>query len=113
MKKLTVLVLALILCLVLVACGPDRQPAIDAFNDAKDAFNELANEINADIDSYDPEVVQIMNEMSAMLEEYRERLESSDAITQEELDAMIEKFADVEEWVKLAKEDLNDGVDEN
>ena len=37
MKKFVALILAIVLCLSLVACGgPDKQPAIDAFNAAVD-----------------------------------------------------------------------------
>ena len=68
MKRLIALALTIIMCLSFVACaGPDRQPAIDAFNKAKDAFNEVATTINADIDSYADEVISTMTEMANVL----------------------------------------------
>lgn len=110
MKKLIALALAMILCLALVACGgPDRQPAIDAFNKAKDAFNEVANTINADIEAYDPELVDAMIEMAGVLEEHKARLESDEEISQEQLDAMIEWYGTVEEWVEEYKAEYEAG----
>ena len=110
MKKLIALALAMILCLALVACGgPDRQPAIDAFNKAKDAFNEVANTINADIEAYDPELVDAMIEMAGVLEDHKARLESDEEISQEQLDAMIEWYGTVEEWVEEYKAEYEAG----
>lgn len=106
MKKLIALVLALILCLSLVACGPDRQPAIDAFNKAKDSFNEVANAINADIESYDPEVIETMNGIADAMEQNRKRLESDEDLTQEQLDEIMKWCEEVDDWVKMAKADL-------
>ena len=107
MKKFIALVLTVIMCLSLVACGgPDRQPAIDAFNKAKDAFNEVAVMINADIESYADEVVDTMSEMAGVLEQHKELLEGEGELTQETLDEMIAWYADVEEWVADVKAEL-------
>jgi len=107
MKKLITIVLAAVMCLALVACGgPDRQPAIDAFNKAKDAFNEVATVINADIESYDEEVIDTMIEMSEVLEQHKALLEGEDELTQEKLDEMIAWYGEVEEWVDAVKADL-------
>lgn len=109
MKKLISLVLALVLCLALAACAADRQPAIDAFNHAKDGFNEVANIINADIEAYDEEVIEVMTEMANTLELHKQRLEGDEELTQEQLDEMIAWYADVEEWVASVKEELEVG----
>lgn len=107
MKKLIALVLALVLCLAVAACGgPDRQPAIDAFNKARDAFNEVATVINADIEAYDEEVITTMTEMANLLEEHRQVLEGNEELTQEKLDEMLAWYGEVETWVASVKADL-------
>ena len=107
MKKLIALLMALVLSLSLVACGgPDKQPAIDAFNKASTAFDGVAAIINADIEAYDPEVIETMTEMANVLTQHKELLESDQELTQEKLDEMIAWYADVEEWVDSIKADL-------
>ena len=108
MKKLITLVLALVMCLSLVACGggPDKQPAIDAFNQAKDSFNAVAAEINKEPDAYAQEVIDTMIEMANLLEEHGTLLSSDEELSQEQLDEMIAWYADVEEWVADVKADL-------
>ena len=54
MKKITSLLLVLVMCVSLVACGGvDKQPAIDAFNKASTAYDEVATIINENPDAYD------------------------------------------------------------
>ena len=108
MKKLITLVLTLVMCLSLVACGggPDKQPAIDAFNQAKDSFNAVAAEINKEPDAYAQEVIDTMIEMANLLEEHGTLLSSDEELSQEQLDEMIAWYADVEEWVVDVKADL-------
>ena len=107
MKKVLSLALVLALCLSLAACfGPDRQPAIDAFNEAKDAFNEVANIINANPEAYDAEVITTMNEMASVLEMHKAALEGTDELTQEKLDEMIAWYDSVIEWANALKLDM-------
>ena len=107
MKKVTSLLLALIMCLSLVACGgPDKQPAIDAFNKASDAYDEVATIINENPDAYDQEVIDTLNEMADVLIQHKELLESGDEIEQEKLDEMIAWYGDVEAWVADVKAEL-------
>ena len=93
MKKLLALFTALVMCLSIVACGVDKQPAIDAFNSANTAFTEIANAVNADPDSFDEELIDVMIEMSGLLSE----------LTEEDIAAMVEWFATVEAWVDEVK----------
>lgn len=110
MKKAISLFLALVLCLSLVACGgPDRQPAIDAFNKTSDAFNKMANTINANIDAYDQEDIDTLNEMADVLEEHRKLLEGDEELTQEKLDEMIAWYGQVEDWIKTVQAELDAG----
>ena len=107
MKKIVGLLLIMAICVSLVACGgADKQPAIDAFNKAKDSFNSVAAVINADPDSYDEEVINTMIDMANVLKEHGDLLSSSEAIEQEQLDEMIAWYADVEEWVANVKAEL-------
>jgi ABC-type transporter Mla subunit MlaD len=87
MKKLISLSLALVMCLSLVACGgesapaapsgADKQPAIDAFNATSTVFDELANEINANIDVIPQDLVDAMTDMASLLTEYKELLKQA------------------------------------
>ena len=107
MKKITSLLLAFIMCMSLVACGgPDKQPAIDAFNKASDAYDEVATVINENPDAYDQEVIDTLNEMADVLIQHKELLESGDEIEQEKLDEMIAWYGDVEAWVADVKAEL-------
>ena len=107
MKKITSLLLALIMCMSLVACGgSDNQPAIDAFNKASDAYDEVATIINENPDAYDQEVIDTLNEMADVLIQHKELLESGDEIEQEKLDEMIAWYGDVEAWVADVKAEL-------
>lgn len=107
MKKITSLFLVLIMCMSLVACGgPDKQPAIDAFNKASDAYDEVATIINENPDAYDQEVIDTLNEMADVLIQHKELLESGDEIEQEKLDEMIAWYGDVEAWVADVKAEL-------
>ena len=107
MKKITSLLLALIMCMSLVACGgPDKQPAMDAFNKTSNAFNEVAAVINENPDAYDQEVIDAMVEMANLLNQHKELLESDTEIDEEQLNEMIAWYGTVDEWVAAAKEEL-------
>ena len=107
MKRITSLLLALIMCMSLVACGgPDKQPAMDAFNKTSNAFNEVAAVINENPDAYDQEVIDAMVEMANVLNQHKELLESDTEIDEEQLNEMIAWYGTVDEWVAAAKEEL-------
>ena len=105
MKKIVAFVLALVLSLSLVACGgADKQPAIDAFNKTSAAFNEVAAIINADIESWDAESVEVMKEMASVLQQHGALLSSNQEISEESLAEMIAWYAEVDQWVASVKE---------
>lgn len=108
MKKIIALVAALVLCLSLVACGgPDKQPAIDAFNKTSTAFNAVSARINENIDMFDESNIATMQEFSDLLNQYGELLGGDQEIAQEDLDAMIEWFAEVDAWVAAVDAELD------
>ena len=110
MKKIFAAVIAMALSLCLVACGsdaPDKQPAIDAFNTANTAFTEVANKINANIDAVPEDLVDVMIDMSGLLSEYKEILESDDEIPQENLDEMIAWFDELNAWTAECSAELD------
>lgn len=114
MKRLIALALALVLCLTMVACGgeeakkgPDKQPAIDKFNETSTTFNAVAAEINANIEVFDEEVISTMTDMANLLNEYKELLSGDQEIAQEDLDAMIDWFGEVDAWVAEVKAELD------
>lgn len=109
MKKLLSLLMAMVLSVSLVACGGgvDTQPAIDAFNSASDAFNKVANEINADIDAYPQMVIDVMNEMADALNEKYELLDGDADLTEEQVTELVTAFSQVETWATDTYADLD------
>lgn len=108
MKKITTLLLVLAMSATMFGCGgPDKQPAIDAFNQTSADFNEVADAINANPDAYAQDVFDTMNEMADVLNEHQKLLDSDEEIDQEKLDQMIEWYGTVEEWVADVKEELD------
>ena len=93
MKKLISLLLALMMCISLAACGgPDKQPAIDAYN-------------NADPETY-ADYISEMNRLSGNLNQVGEALQNDDDIKQETLDQWIKVCTEVEQWATAAKAEL-------
>ena len=106
MKKLIALVLALVMCLSLVACGaPDVQPAIDSYNRCSDAYNEFVAYGNEHLDEFADEDIDYFNAIADLLNEYADKLESDTEFTQEEIDEMVEMF---DEFTVVMEEVLAD-----
>ena len=109
MKKFFALLLTLVMVLSLAACSsaPDKQPAIDAFNETSAVFNEAGAIINENADAVDPEVIATFQDMSALLNQYGELLRGDTEIEQEKLDEMTEWLSgDALEWATSAKTEL-------
>ena len=107
MKKFVGIFLVLVIMVSLVACGgPDKQPAIDAFNKTSAAFNEVSAYINQDPTAYADEVISTMTDMANLLNQYSEILAGDQTIEQEQLDEMIAWFAEVDAWVADVKAEL-------
>ena len=88
MKKFTALLLTLVLCLSMVACGssgPDKPPAI--------AWGE--------------EDIEFMNNCADVINEYGTKLDSDGELTQEEIDEMVDMFDEfngiIEEYLQEAE----------
>lgn len=116
MKKLSALLMALVMCVSLVACGGvDPQPAIDAFNSASDAYDNLVDKMNENIEAYPQDVIDVMNQMGEALLTHKETLESGEALTEEYVAELIQVCTEVEQWAKDAEAQLADlattGVD--
>lgn len=107
MKKLYAILMVMVLCVSLVACGGvDKQPAIDAFNNATTVYDKLVNEINADITAYPQELIDVMMEMSEALLENKAIMESDQELTEEQVAAMVKAFGEVETWAKETDAEL-------
>lgn len=98
-KKICAILLAMTMSFSLAACGgADTQPAIDAFNNASSEYDAVADKINAESELYTEELFTSMNEMADTLLEYKEKLESDEEFTEEEVTEMIQTFEEIENW---------------
>ena len=105
MKKTVSLLLAAILCLSLTACGgPDKQPAIDAYNGAATAVNALIEIMNADIDAY-ADYVGTVNQIVADLNEVADVLENGDP-DQDALDQLVTQCQTIEQLAVEARAEI-------
>ena len=105
MKRVIALLLALVLSLSLVACGgPDKQPAVDAYNKLAQNYNTFVEQENENLDSWAEEDIEYMNEVAAAITEYGTKLSGDTEFTQEQIDEMVEMFnefnAVIEEYLK-------------
>ena len=105
MKRVIALLLALVLSLSLVACGgPDKQPAVDAYNKLAQNYNTFVEKENENLDSWAEEDIEYMNQVADVITQYGEKLESDTEFTQEQIDEMVEMFnefnAVIEEYLK-------------
>lgn len=101
MKKLLSMILAMVMCVSLVACGGgvDKQPAIDAFNSTNTEFAALAQEVNANVDAYSDEFVDLMIEMGESIASAKDLLESDQELTEENVAELVSSLNGVKEWV--------------
>ena len=105
MMKIVALFLALVMCLSLMACGgPDKQPAVDAYNKLAQTYNTFVEQENENLDAWEEEDIEYMNQIADVITQYGEKLESDAEFTQEEIDEMVEMFdefnAVIEEYLK-------------
>ena len=105
MKRVIALLLALVLSLSLVACGgPDKQPAVDAYNKLAQNYNTFVEQENENLDSWAEEDIEYMNEVATVITEYGTKLSGDTEFTQEQIDEMVEMFNEfngvIEEYMK-------------
>ena len=107
MKKLVPLLLAAVMCLSLAACGKkaDKQPAIDAYNRAATAINEVITIINNDQETYGQYNDQ-MAEVIDILTECGKTLNGSDDLDQDTLDKLVEQCKTLEELANDVRADM-------
>lgn len=98
MKKILALVLVLAMALSFAGCGgPDRQPAIDAFNAANTAFTEVAEAVNSGAVAMEQADIDYLVELAGVIEEHKAILvDDSIELTEEKLEEMIGWYAQVE-----------------
>ena len=110
MKKFTALLLTLVLCLSMVACGssdPDKQPAIDSYNTLAENYNAFVDIANKDLSAWGEEDIEFMNNCADVINEYGTKLDSDEELTQEEIDEMVDMFDEfngiIEEYLQEAE----------
>ena len=103
-------VLALVFCLA--GCGNSKKyEAIDAFNSTSASFNDVATLINENSSAIDGDIIETFQEMSALLSQYKDILESNSEVSDEKYDEMIEWFGSLKDWTKDAKADIENMID--
>ena len=110
MKKFTALLLTLVLCLSMVACGssgPDKQPEIDSYNTLAENYNAFVDIANEDLSAWGEEDIEFMNNCADVINEYGTKLDSDEELTQEEIDEMVDMFDEfngiIEEYLQEAE----------
>ncbi len=107
MKKIITLLAAMVMCLNLVACGgPDRQPAVDAYNELAENYNKFVEIGNEHLDELSEEDIDFWNGVADVVTEYSTTLEGETELTQEELDDMVELFNELNGVIVEALEGL-------
>lgn len=100
MKKIITLLVTIVMCINLVACGGiDTQPAIDSYNTLTENYNQFVDLVNAAIDDVDPADIDFMNQLATSLDEYGTKLSDGTEFTQEEVDEMVEMFDELNDVV--------------
>lgn len=108
-KRLCAILLAMTVSLSLTACGgADTQPAIDAFNSASNAYEVVANQVNADSEAFSEELIASLNEVADSMFEYKDILESGEELTEEQVTEMIQVFEEVEAWAIETNENIDE-----
>lgn len=69
---------------------PDKQPAIDAYNELAENYNKFVEITNEDLSGWSEEDIDYMNSIADAITQYGEQLESDAELTQEQLDEMVE-----------------------
>lgn len=117
MKKVISTFVTGLLCLTMVfgltACGaPDKQPLLDSYNKAADVFNELADLVNSNSEYIDDDMFDIFNQMSDLLATYKEKAESDEELSQEQMDKMINWLDhDLTDYCKTTKDQIQKALD--
>ena len=130
MTKLVALLIAMLMTLSLAACGGsseqpaapaapatpaapaaptlDKDDAIDAFNKASSVYDALVAKINADIDAFPAELIEVMNEMADAMIEHKTILEGDQVLTEDNVKEMIKVFGEVEKWASETDAELEE-----
>ena len=87
MKKIITTILLAVLCVSFAACGGgvDRQPAIDAINEASTIYNQIATFVNENPGVIPEEYVNTLADIAEVLVQNQELVVNGD-VTQENLD---------------------------
>ena len=105
---LTAIMVFLFACANLVGCGDGetKQEALDKYTKITASFQEVGELISENPDVIDEAVVSGYQEMSNLLDQCTEVLESDQNLSNENYGKMIEWFDSVENWVKETKKGI-------
>ena len=79
------------------------EPAMAAYDAAANAYNEVVDYMNENLESFTQEDIDAVAEVGELLTSCQEQLEGITFTDQESLDAMIESFAEIEAWAAELK----------
>ncbi len=117
MRRTTAIILAVLMIvslgLFLAGCGDSskKQEAIQVFNSTSEEFNELSGLINANAHLMDSETISVFQQMSALLNQYRDILMNGDDISDEKYEEMTEWFETAKAWIEESKAELEQALD--
>ena len=108
MKKIIAILMLVTMSLSLASCGNkiDKQPAIDAYDKAYAAFNELAEVVNATPENFEDSAVNEIAAIETAFNQHKSLLEGDEKLTEEAMAEMITWYNTVENWVANSKEKL-------
>lgn len=101
-----VLVFTFIFSLTGCLVNEKKEEAIEKHAAVATSFNEVATLINNNSDKINSEVISTYQEMSNLLNQYTQILESDEDLSDEKYDEMINWFKSVEDWVKETKTEI-------
>ena len=73
-------------------------------------YDEVVNVINENPDAIDQEAIDTMNDMSDLLRQNKELLESDEEIEEDKLNEMIEWYGTVDDWIGEVKAALDEQI---
>ncbi len=110
MKKLLVLMMALVMALSFTACGVNKDEVEDTFNSTNDELTALVNLANDNLEKLNQETADAMNQILSEMEAYKAEIES-DELTQERADEIVAELKSYPSKIAELKAKVDDLIE--